>query len=91
MISKSKMKKVSFEFQAPEAQKVYLVGNFNDWDTRAGLMKKDKKGIWKITLSLKPGRYEYRFLRDGSWENDPSCSDCVPNEFGSQNCVRLVD
>jgi hypothetical protein len=54
-------------------------------------MKKDKKGIWKTTLSLKPGRYEYRFFTDGKWENDPSCCGCVPNEFGSLNCVRIVE
>jgi len=52
-------------------------------DITANLMKKDKKGIWKTILSSKPGRYEYRFLKDGNWENDPACSNCVPNEFGS--------
>jgi hypothetical protein len=54
-------------------------------------MKKDKKGIWKTTASLKPGRYEYRFLVDGDWKNDPCCPGRVPNEFGSQNCVRIVE
>ena len=83
-------KKVPFEFLAPEAQEVYLAGGFNNWDNNANAMKKDQKGLWKTSLSLKPGRYEYRFLVDGNWENDPSCCDCVPNEFGSQNCVRIV-
>jgi len=83
-------KKVQFEFLAPEAQEVFLAGDFNNWDASANLMKKDKKGIWKTALSLKPGRYEYRFLVDGNWENDPSGCDCVPNEFESQNCVRIV-
>jgi 1,4-alpha-glucan branching enzyme len=91
MSGKDKTKKVQFELLAPDAQKVYLAGNFNNWDTRANPMKKDKKGTWKITVSLKPGRYEYRFLKDGDWENDPACCDCVPNEFGSQNCVRIVE
>jgi 1,4-alpha-glucan branching enzyme len=84
-------KKVPFEFLAPEAQEVYLAGGFNDWDINANPMKKDKKGLWKTSLSLEPGRYEYRFLVDGNWENDPSCCDCVPNEFGSENCVRIVE
>ncbi len=91
MAGKDKTKKVQFEFLAPEALKVYLAGEFNNWDTRANLMKKDRKGIWKTTLSLKPGRYEYRFFRDGNWENDPVCAGCVPNDFGSQNCVRIVE
>ena len=84
-------KKVPFEFLAPDAQKVYLAGDFNHWDTIANPMKKDKKGIWKTTISLKPGRYEYRFIADDNWENDPSCAGCVPNEFGTRNCIRIVE
>jgi len=82
--------KIKFEFSAPEAKEVSLVGNFNQWNSQANPMKKDKKGIWKVTLSLAPGRYEYRFVADGNWENDPSCSCCVANEFGGENCVRIV-
>ncbi len=91
MAGKTKAKKVQFEFLAPEALKVFLAGDFNNWDTSVNPMKKDKKGVWKTAFSLKPGRYEYRFLVDGNWENDPSCCDCVPNEFGSMNCVRIVE
>jgi 1,4-alpha-glucan branching enzyme len=91
MIGKSKTKKVPFEFMAPDARKVYLAGDFNHWDTSANPMKKDKKGVWKAAVSLKPGKYEYRFLVDGNWENDPSCAGCVSNEFGSKNCVRIVE
>lgn len=84
-------KKVSFEYPAPDAHQVYLSGEFNDWDGLANPMKKDKKGIWKTTVSLAPGRYQYRFLIDGRWENDPACSDFVSNDFGTTNCVRIVD
>jgi len=85
------LKKVQFEFSAPEAEKVYLAGTFNNWDASAHPMKKDRDGVWKTSLSLKPGSYEYRFFVDGNWENDPSCSNCVLNEFGSENCVRFVE
>jgi 1,4-alpha-glucan branching enzyme len=88
---KASTRKVPFEFSSPEAKEVYLVGEFNHWDRDANPMKKDKKGVWKATLSLKPGRYEYRFLVDTIWTNDIFCSGCVPNEFGSQNCVKTVE
>ena len=88
---KSPPKKVRFEFYAPEAKEVSVAGNFNQWNSKANLMKKDKKGIWKTTLSVEPGRYEYRFIADGNWKNDPSCSCCVANEFGGENCVRIVE
>jgi len=84
-------KRVQFEFSAPEAKEVYFAGDFNNWDTGAHPMKKDKNGNWKVTLDLRPGRYEYRFFADGRWENDPGCSSCVPNEFGSKNCVKIVE
>jgi len=87
---KSLKRKIVFEFSAPEAKEVSLAGNFNQWDTQANPMKKDKKGIWKATLSLEPGRYEYLIIADGNWENDPSCDCCVANEFGGRNCVRIV-
>ena len=87
---KSNQRKIKLEFSAPEAKEVFLAGSFNQWNTQANPMKKDKKGMWKATLSLETGRYEYRFLADGNWENDPSCSNCVANEFGGENCVRIV-
>jgi 1,4-alpha-glucan branching enzyme len=83
--------KIQFVFPAPEAQKVFLGGDFNNWDTHADPMKKDKKGVWKVTVNLSSGRYEYRFFVDEKWENDPSCTECVPNDFGSMNCVRIVE
>lgn len=91
MGGKIKPKKIKFEFPALEAQQVYLSGDFNNWDTGSHPMKKDKNEKWTTTLSLKPGRYEYRFFVDGNWENDPQCSCCVPNVFGSQNCVKVVE
>jgi 1,4-alpha-glucan branching enzyme len=87
---KSLKSRIKFEFSAPEAREVFLAGNFNQWNPQANPMKKDKKGIWKAALYLEPGRYEYRLVVDGSWENDPSCSSCVANEFGGMNCVRIV-
>jgi 1,4-alpha-glucan branching enzyme len=83
--------KTKFVYPAPEADKVSLAGDFNNWDTLANLMKKNKKGIWEITLNLKPGRYEYRFYADEKWEKDPSCTECVLNVFGSMNCVKIVE
>ena len=84
------MREVQFEFLAPDAREVYLVGSFNDWNISETLMQKDKNGIWKKPLSLEAGKYEYRFIVDGKWENDPSCPGCVPNKFGTKNCVRSV-
>jgi 1,4-alpha-glucan branching enzyme len=84
-------KKLHFNLHAPEAKEVSLAGNFNGWSVSLDSMKKDKKGTWKASVQLEPGRYEYRFVVDGHWNNDPSCSECVPNEFGGLNCVVVVE
>ncbi|MDD2337708.1 MAG: isoamylase early set domain-containing protein [Geobacteraceae bacterium] len=88
---KQSTKKAIFEFQALDARDVYLAGDFNNWDIHTYPMKKDRKGAWKATLPLTSGRYEYKFFVDGCWESDPSCSCCVPNQFGSMNCVKIVE
>jgi len=79
-----------FKFYAPGAKKVILSGSFNNWDTKKLSAKKDSKGHWAVKVNLPKGRHEYKFIVDGSWVNDTNCSYCVPNSFGSQNCVREI-
>ncbi len=81
---------VSFKVLAPEAQRVSLAGDFNNWGKDACLLKKNSKGIWKIKLDLMPGRYEYRFLVDGEWRNDPDCTNLASNPFGDENCILTL-
>ncbi len=83
-------KKVEFEYFAPQAAQVSLAGSFNHWNPEEASLKKNGNGKWKVSLSLPPGRFEYRYLVDGSWENDQRPSECVPNAFGSWNCVVEV-
>jgi 1,4-alpha-glucan branching enzyme len=85
-----KSKKVAFSLLAPRAEKVSVAGDFNDWNLKTHPLKKDKKGVWKISLDLLPGTYQYRFLVDGEWQSDPSCMDCIENPFGTLNCVKKV-
>lgn len=80
-------KKVNFAMVAPEARNVFLVGDFNGWNIESNPFKKDSKGTWKISINLIPGRYQYRFLVDGQWQEDPNCTTFIPNSYGSENCV----
>ena len=84
---KTGYKRATFTFLAPDAQSVQLAGDFNSWDTNTHPLKKASNGLWKKTLNLSPGRYEYRFLVDGQWQNDPQCESYIPNPFGEDNCV----
>src|SRR6516225_6358790 len=84
-------KRVTFSFHAPEARTVEVVGSFCDWQPKTNAMKKEAGGVWKKTILLMPGYYEYRFLVDGEWCDDPQCPERVANSFGSANCIVRVN
>jgi 1,4-alpha-glucan branching enzyme len=86
-----KLIKTGFGLLAPQARSVFLAGSFNQWNPSSHPLKKDRQGIWKISLPLNPGRYEYRFFVDGEWQNDPDCSSFIENPFGTVNCVKIVE
>jgi 1,4-alpha-glucan branching enzyme len=79
-----------FAFEAPTSQRVSLAGNFNNWDTNAAPMHKGADGIWRLSLPLGPGQYEYRFYADGVWRDDPGAQQRAANALGTENCVRIV-
>ncbi len=68
-----------------------LAGDFTGWQQAPLDLKKDRAGVWKKTVSLPPGQYEYRLLVDGHWQDDPDCRERRPNQFGGQNCVCVVN
>ena len=88
--AKPKAKKVRFNLYAPDAERVFLAGDFNNWDVHNLPMKKDNKGTWEASFALPAGRYEYRFWVDEVWLDDPNAQERVENPFGSQNCVRMM-
>jgi hypothetical protein len=77
---------------APDAQKVTIVGEFNDWNKENLVMKRLENGDFTITLKLKSGReYRFRYLIDGSrWENDWNADRYDPNPFGWHDSVVIV-
>jgi hypothetical protein len=53
-------------------------------------MKKDENGIWKLSIVIPPGKYEYKLLVDGQWQLDCGNTQTVPNGFGTKNNVLTV-
>lgn len=78
---------IEFVYYAPDARKVAVAGNFNNWDPESLAMKKNKRGQWKATVKLLPGRYEYKYFVDGSWVLDKRCAEVVADNQGGQSCV----
>jgi 1,4-alpha-glucan branching enzyme len=101
---KESIHKVHFIFQAPEANEIYLAGEFNGWHTQTLPMIRGEKGIWNATMELPPGRHEYKLFVDGAWMEDRSCevevergpvrvlseSEPVINSYGTANYVLYL-
>jgi 1,4-alpha-glucan branching enzyme len=85
-----KRRRIEFVLEMPEAEQVILMGDFNQWNPKTHPMRKDEKGVWRKTVMIQPGRYEYRFWVDGEWHNDPHNTLRCPNCFGSENNVIEV-
>jgi len=81
------VKPMEFKLYAPQAKRVSIAGSFNKWDLGALAAKKDSKGNWKAKVNLKPGKYEYKYIVDGSWINDPCNASSITNSLGTQNSI----
>jgi 1,4-alpha-glucan branching enzyme len=84
---KIKNQKVKFSINAPEAKQVVLAGDFNNWDPKKHPMENDGNGVWEKTMMLAPSQYQYKFLIDGEWKEDPQNDQTCPNCFGTVNSV----
>jgi len=85
--------KVTFIFSREEsmnAEKVALLGEFNDWDPESNLMEKDQEGNFKCLVELEKNKeYQFRYLVDDQrWENDFEADSYQYSEFG--NCDNSV-
>ena len=80
-------RKFMFSLEKIEANEVILMGDFNKWNPKIHPMKNDGNGTWNKVVMLYPGRYEYKFLIDGEWKEDPRSDQVCLNRFGTQNSV----
>jgi hypothetical protein len=82
---------VAFSLDAPQATRVSLVGDFNNWDPRATPLAKSSAGRWETVVPLRPGRYQFTFVVDGSrWVRDPALPQAVGDDFGQPTSVITV-
>ncbi len=85
--------KVTFRLtkeEACDAKRVFLVGEFNNWNEADTPMKALKKGGFTLTLDLDTGReYQFRYFFDRLfWGNDPEADRYEYSSFG--NCQNSI-
>jgi chromosome partitioning protein len=72
----------------PRAQTVQIAGDFNNWQPEHTQMQKvGQSGVWQTRLTLPSGRYRYRFVVDGQWQQDPYNEQTEMNPYGEYNSV----
>jgi len=87
-------REVLVRFRDPRAQDVRIAGDFNGWVPDKGvrsLIEADGEArVWTKILQLTPGRYQYRYVVDGVWREDPDNPEGVPSDVGGRNSILVV-
>lgn len=84
---------VTFQYQPVigGARDIFLAGSFNNWSADgARLSDADGDGTFEVTLPLAPGRYEYKFVVQGTWMTDDNAAEFADDGFGGKNSVVQV-
>jgi 1,4-alpha-glucan branching enzyme len=76
---------------AGEAAAVAVAGEFNQWNTTANPLAKNKHGVWEVAVALKPGKYTYKFVVDGKWLQDSANLEKAEDGLGGFNSVKVVE
>ena len=75
----------------PRAQNVQVAGDFNNWKPEEGpLYKVGDSGVWQTQMKLPAGRYRYRLVVDGQWQQDPYNEWTELNPFGGYNSILEI-
>jgi hypothetical protein len=73
----------------PNAKRIFLSGEFNNWSETAYLMKKEGDE-WVFSVHLSPGKHLYKFIVDGNWVIDPGNKLWEQNEQNTGNSVLWI-
>jgi enterochelin esterase-like enzyme len=85
---------VNFIYYGPQARRVELTGEFNQWGRGGQAIPMAPLGasaFFYHSLQLnEPARLEYKFIVDGEWQLDPCCPNQVDNGLGDSNSYFVV-
>jgi chromosome partitioning protein len=87
-------REVTVHFRDRAATDVRIAGDFNGWvpdkGVRSLIESEGETRVWTKILQLPPGRYQYRYVVDGEWREDPDNPDAVSSSVGGRNSVLVV-
>lgn len=88
------LREVVVRFRDGEAADVRIAGDFNGWipdkDVRSRVENNGSARVWTKVLSLPPGTYQYRYVVDGRWREDPENPDANAGPVDERTSLLVV-
>lgn len=78
---------VRFRLEAPEAERVVLLGDFSGWEP-VEMARRD--GVWTATIRARSGVYHFGFRVDGEWHVPETAGGRVSDDWGRVNATLVV-
>jgi chromosome partitioning protein len=87
-------REVVVRFRDSAAGDVRIAGDFNGWvpdrGVRSLIASEGQTRVWTKVLTLEPGTYQYRYVVDGEWREDPANPRSAPGPTGQPNSILHV-
>jgi len=87
-------REVVVRFKDASAGDVRIAGDFNGWvpdrGVRSLIASEGNDRVWTKVLNLEPGTYQYRYVVDGEWREDPANPKSAPGPTGQPNSILHV-
>jgi 1,4-alpha-glucan branching enzyme len=88
--------KVVVVFEIPStiwADRINLVGDFNNWDPESLPLRQDRQANWQVEMELDAGReYRFRYLFDDShWVYDWHADKSITDSGGGNDSVVIAE
>ena len=87
---KKPLRAINFICNAPQAQSVSLVGDFNGWDPAAHPLRPVGDGWWQAEVRLPAGTHQYAYLVDGVAVTPADAEVTVDDGLGGKNGLVQV-
>ena len=76
--------------KSPDAR-IYIAGNFNNWNTDSDRLAYLGNDTYGITLLLRSGEYKFKLLINDKWTTCPYSDGEIADGFGGLNSIIKVD
>ncbi len=87
-------REIVVRFRDADAADVRIAGDFNGWvpdkGVRSVISSDGGIRVWTKVLQLPPGRYQYRYVVDGEWREDPDNPEVESNPLGGRSSILVV-